>query len=955
MRPALRYSLIVFAVLLGVAAGVGLSRAPHWLADRIRVGLTQRAARRGIDLQLGPIYVDPLSEVTLDGVILRDKTEAASQPFARIGRLQVHYELDGVFRPRIFLKHIDILATEVRATRDAAGKTNLEAVLKRILSARDDDEKGGGGGLRKYLSKHVPDIDIKGLRASFDDASGGGASAVAGVDLRHLRVTDAAIEVRNSAPVQEMTRLELKARATVAGVGQPILGTGQFEFPKRQGWLSVRMPGDMTVESHGYRVHVGSLTAYSDGRLALGPLHLERIDAGNRLFSLDVQDITAKIDVVAGPEPTLPPELAAQIPAPARMALRHVRELAIREPVIVARRPAARAPVGEDSDDEDEAAIEPPLGAAAHKAPARPASVAKGKVAAIPAPGQKKPTEAGDGSAVRDLFAHLCGDNADRLERELGRLRAVLAGIPIPLVTVQHGRARYEDQGQPGGPQSGELSDFNAKILRNPGEDVVTLQLDFDVPGQKKTDNAVSGRVDTKTGDAELKVHLDRLPLAPYAAVLPPALTLEPTSSLHDVVLSLLYGATDRHMTLEGHGAFDHVDLDSPRISRQRLMDLSARAQGRVELDLARQTLKLTDAELVIGHVHALISSSVQRFRTAPAFDLKVKIPTVPCQEVVASVPVGFAPLLDGMTCEGAMSFEIGAFLDTANMNSLKLDFDAALGTVKITSMGKYIRFDLFDAPFEHHARQKDGTLYTFVTGPDSEHWAPIGAISNNFVKVLTTTEDGNFFGHHGFSWESFKNAAIENLKRGRFVRGASTITQQLVKNLFFVEREKTISRKVQEAVTTWQIERTLTKQQILELYLNIIELGPKIYGIKAASLTYFNRPPADLTLLQAIWLGNIVPNPRAYYHQFRDGKAGENTKATLCWIGSVMLTRDKITEDEFRRLGACEVVFGGGPDGSEEPVDPGLGHEGDPSVAPPEAQPDKGVPAPSVAPDQQP
>lgn len=951
MRPALRYSLIVLCVLLGVGGGFAVSRVPNWLSARVRSGLTERAARRGIDLQLSQIYIDPLSELTLDGVVLRDTSDPSSPPFARIGRLQVRYELGGVLHPRIFLKHVDLLGTDLHATRDAQGKTNLEAVLRRILAARDDEDKQGGGGLRKYFSKHVPDIDIKGMSASFDDASGSGPSAVAGVDLKHLRITDATLELRNDAPVQEITRLGCKASARVVGVAQPILAHGQFEFPKKEGWLSVRLPGDMTVETHGYRIQMGSLTAHTDGRIALGPLKVEKIDAGTSLFSLDILEVSAQISLLAGPEAPLPAAVAAKIPAPVRAALRHVRELTIREPVIVARRPTAGQPAGEDADDDEEAAIEVPAGAAARKA--AKAAPAKGKEA--PTPGAKKASETGDGSVVRELLAHLCGDGADRLEAGLGRLREALSSIPIALVTVQHGRARYNDQGQGAG-QDGALSDFNARIARNPGEDVVTLQVDFGVPGKDKTDNAISGRVDTRTGDAELKVHLDRLPLAPYAAVLPPALTLGPASSLHNVVISLLYGAADRHMTLEGNGAFDHVHLDSPRISRQRLMDISAQAQGRMELDLARQTLKLTGAEFVLGKVHALISSSVQRFRSAPAFDLKLKIPTVPCQDVVASVPVGFAPLLDGMQCEGAMSFEIGAFLDTANMNSLKLDFDAALGDVKITSMGKYIHFDLFDAPFEHHARQKDGTLYTFVTGPGSEHWESLTAISPNFVKVLTTTEDGNFFGHHGFSPESIKNAMIENLKRGRFVRGASTITQQLVKNLFFVEREKTISRKIQEAVTTWQIERTLTKQQMLELYLNIIELGPKIYGIKAASLTYFNRPPADLTLLQAIWLGAIVPNPRAYFHQFRDGKVGESTKATLCWIGGVMLTRDKITEDEFRRLGACDVVFGGGADGSEAPVDNGLGHEGDPSLtAPGEGPTDRNVPAPSVAPDQQP
>jgi hypothetical protein len=317
--------------------------------------------------------------------------------------------------------------------------------------------------------------------------------------------------------------------------------------------------------------------------------------------------------------------------------------------------------------------------------------------------------------------------------------------------------------------------------------------------------------------------------------------------------------------------------------------------------------------------------------------------------------------MLDGMTCEGQLSAEAKLALDTGNMNSLKLEWEPALGNVHVTSMGKYIRFDIFDAPFEHHARQKDGSLYTFVTGPGADLWAPLDGISPNFIKVLTTTEDGGFFGHKGFSWESFKNAAIENLKRGRFVRGASTITQQLVKNLFFVEREKTISRKVQEAVVTWQIERSLSKQQMLALYLNIIELGPKIYGIKAASQHYFNRAPGDLSLLQAIWLGDIVPNPRAFYHQYRDGKVSDGTKTTLCWIADVMVKRGKIAEEERRLLGDCGGVFAAEV---APPPDRGLGHEGDPDVAPVAHDPPPPPPilydhrppaAPSVPPNEQP
>ena len=150
------------------------------------------------------------------------------------------------------------------------------------------------------------------------------------------------------------------------------------------------------------------------------------------------------------------------------------------------------------------------------------------------------------------------------------------------------------------------------------------------------------------------------------------------------------------------------------------------------------------EAALMAGLDHARLGAVLfARGQTAPAFDAQLRIPTVACQDAVDSVPVGFAPMLEGLRCEGDLSYDVKASLDTAHMDSLKFELGAALQTVRITSMGKYVRFDIFDAPFEHHARQKDGTLYTFETGPGTELWAPLESITPYFVKVLTTTEDG--------------------------------------------------------------------------------------------------------------------------------------------------------------------------------------------------------------------
>ena len=957
--------LMAAAALIGLVLGVGYFALPGLLTDRLQAGLVARAAKRGVQLEIGQTWFDPFSALTLDRVVLRDAGHPEAPPLARIARLNVTWELGGLLQPRIYLQTVTLDAPDFYLRRGPDGVWNAQSVIDRLVRPQADDEEARGGGWRRYLSKHLPDIEMRKLRAAFDDEAHQTPATLAGLDLHHLRFSEAALSLHNTSLVAERQTIDLSASARVAGIDEAVQLSGKLDRPSDgkelgTGELVVRLPGAMAVDIGGWRAQVGHLTLRTDGALALGRVQLAQ-STGTSQFALDIQEIAITLQPLPGPEPALPEALRDKLPPLARQLLRRVAEVTISEPVIVSQRQPKAADAPADDDEEElapELALEPgkkPIKAAKNpKAPTvKPSAPGKDAAAA------KKP-EGPDGSTVRTALAGTFTQGAEKLERNLAKLKALMAAIPVPLITVQRGRARFSDQQTAASGQARELSDFSAKLQRKPGEDVARLELAFHTPGRQET-NQVETRVDTRTGDVELKLQLEHLPLAAYAALLPPSLLPEETGAVRDAAITLLYTAASGQLTLEGHGKIEHLDAEIARISRQRLEDLIVEAKGKLTVDLRKEELKLDEAEVIVGKAHAVLQAAVRRFRTAPAFSLSAKVPTVPCQDVVDSLPRGFAPMLEGMTCEGQMSAEAKLVLDTANMNSLKLEWEPALGNIRVTSMGKYIRFDIFDGPFEHHARQKDGSLYTFVTGPGADLWSPLDGISPNFIKVLTTTEDGGFFGHKGFSWESFKNAAIENLKRGRFVRGASTITQQLVKNLFFVEREKTISRKVQEAVVTWNIERSLSKQQLLALYLNIIELGPKIYGIKAAAQHYFNRPPSDLTLLQAIWLGNIVPNPRAFYHQYRDGKVGDGTKVTLCWIAGVMVTRGKIAEEELRLLGDCGGVFA--PD-SAPPAATGLGHEGDAELAntpaPPPAPPPilndhrSGL-APSVGPDEQP
>ena len=142
--------------------------------------------------------------------------------------------------------------------------------------------------------------------------------------------------------------------------------------------------------------------------------------------------------------------------------------------------------------------------------------------------------------------------------------------------------------------------------------------------------------------------------------------------------------------------------------------------------------------------------------------------------------------------------------------------------------------------------------------------WVPYGQISAQLKRAVIAAEDAKFVDHDGFDWEAIQQAMEKNEREGRTVSGASTISQQLAKNLF-LSGERSWLRKGQEAVITAMIEHRLTKRRILELYLNVAEWGEGVFGVEAAARHHFGVAAADLTPYQAAWLAAILPSPRRY------------------------------------------------------------------------------------------
>lgn len=145
-----------------------------------------------------------------------------------------------------------------------------------------------------------------------------------------------------------------------------------------------------------------------------------------------------------------------------------------------------------------------------------------------------------------------------------------------------------------------------------------------------------------------------------------------------------------------------------------------------------------------------------------------------------------------------------------------------------------------------------------------SHRWVPYNRISNHLKRAVVAAEDDKFLDHSGFDWEAVQKAYERNRKEGEIVVGASTISQQLAKNLF-LPAQRTWWRKGQEAVITAMLEAVLTKRRILEIYLNVVEWGDGVYGAEAAARYRFGVTAAALTPAQAARLAVMLPSPRSY------------------------------------------------------------------------------------------
>ncbi len=377
---------------------------------------------------------------------------------------------------------------------------------------------------------------------------------------------------------------------------------------------------------------------------------------------------------------------------------------------------------------------------------------------------------------------------------------------------------------------------------------------------------------------------------------------------------------------LEGSLAIGGLALNHPRIAADDVLLPIASLNYR--LDIGRDYIELR--EPTRARIHKLQFQPLVRFRPLPAWQVRLRVPEArfAADDLFSSLPAGLFTRLAGIRTSGELSFHLDFAIDLSRPEDLELDVALKKSGFRIRRFGNA---DLrhFAGPFLYTAYEQDRPVASFVVGPENPDFIPLAEIPERLQHAVMISEDGAFFSHRGFLLEPFKNSIVANLRAGRFVRGASTISMQLVKNLF-LRRHKTIARKLEELLITWLIEenRLVSKERMLETYLNIIEWGPGVYGARPAARYYFAKDVGELTLAESIFLAAIVPRPKRFMGFFGDDQRLRPWLARYYVdVSRKMLARGWISQFDFDTLlpevtltGPARMLLKGA---LEEPVAP--------------------------------
>lgn len=520
------------------------------------------------------------------------------------------------------------------------------------------------------------------------------------------------------------------------------------------------------------------------------------------------------------------------------------------------------------------------------------------------------PTQQGQG--FRDALLNTFAKVESKLEELTNAIERGGEAFVVNLVRVHGATVQYLGQGAT---LEGSLANLDMEVTREAS--IVTARITFECPEVEFGANSVFLRLDTGQAALRAEVHIRYLPLRPYAGLLPRWLLVSQDTALVDTDFTVQLDKNN--LSFDGSLSLVHAGLMLPFVASEPMQDLALGVRGKIAYDRLGAALNLDNGLLSVGHIKVPFSLHMEHLKTWPRVRLDAKVSRIRAQDLVDSIPQDVIPALKGARLRGSFAASLEMDVNTKDLSSLRFDLKPDIADLSIIDPGQGVNLDLLRTEFYHRIDQGDKVIER-VVGPSSPSWVPLEEVPRFFIDALTTSEDAQFFQHSGFSLSAIRRSLRVNLEKGGFYQGASTISQQLAKNLFLAP-EKTLARKLQEAFITWQLERYLSKEKILELYINVVEWGPEVFGLREASIHYFGKQPNELNPLEAAYLVSILPNPKRYHAHFESGTVPPAFERRVRGLLQEMVRRGLLPQEEYERLMYVKIKFTSSKITPEEPI----------------------------------
>ncbi len=370
---------------------------------------------------------------------------------------------------------------------------------------------------------------------------------------------------------------------------------------------------------------------------------------------------------------------------------------------------------------------------------------------------------------------------------------------------------------------------------------------------------------------------------------------------------------------------------------------------GAPEDDQLRGTFRVTEGELSVGRVNARFRPVLQGLSAArgemavptPArIDFELELPETPLQAIVDAFPPAVLGPLQGLHLGGTFSWEIRLEAPLRRLSWTRWQETNRLEQFAIEDVDPAYDVRLLAGAFRHRITNAETGYRRVVTVPPSNDgrpsvrgaWASIPVlgttpqdahpdpsyryshydeISPAFIGAVVTAEDGEFFRHNGVNWLALTFAMEVNLAQRGIVIGGSTIPMQLAKNVF-LDNSRVLVRKLQELglVALSNLSSAVSRKRVLEIYLNVIEFGPNVYGINDATQHYFDRTPAEMSVPQAVWLASIIRNPRELSRDALSEEVPPWRLERMANMMEIMVERDRLSEEELREARGVQPRF---------------------------------------------